>query len=509
MTEVLPAGAKSADVGQWRSFGALVDAHRVWVCAVLAGLTGVLVLPGLEARPFWLDEAYTVANARTPLPEIGGLNGGNMIGYYALVAPLARRPLDTLLWLRLPGAVAAILVPPAVFLVTRRVLPPWSALGGALLVAVHPVTVGHAQEARSYPIAMLLVVLAWGAFIRATREDERTRWWAALTVLLAAAAYMHLITLFVVPALFVSASCTENSARMLRRLLRVSAALSLAVAPLAWWALRTDEGAPVWIPELDRTQISEMARSLMPSAWPIGTASWTAVLILGLVMALRRGNPRLERREQFAGTAFAAWVLIPILGLAMVSLAKPMFMPRYVLYTVPAVAGMTVIALASLPRRSLQIAAYLVCLVLVASSYREASRPFDEAYHWPEVVCDIAAVPADALVVFPAPRDRTPVDLRTELQPGCTPEAMVWPEGEWGSPRRVYATGGWEELPLDRLPAEAWLVWRDIGLTEPLRRQAHEDLSAAGFERVSSTVYGYNIILEHWRDGRATSEAAG
>ena len=483
----------------------MVDARRWLVCAFLAGVTAALVFPGLESRPFWLDEAYTVANARTPLPEIGRLNGGNMVGYYALVAPLARGSLSTLLWLRLPGAVAAIAVPPAVFLVLRRTMPPWSALGAALLVAVHPVAIGHAQEARSYPIAMLLVVLAWGAFLRATSDDRSMLWWVSLTGLLTLAAYMHLITMFVIPAMFLAVLYVDGS-RGHAALKLCGTALGVAVltAPLLWWATNPDAGAPVWIPELSDTQLAEMAKALMPSAWTVGTAAWAGCLVAGLAIVLRGTDPRPEGRTRLAGV-LGAWVLVPLLALAVLSLVQPMFMPRYVMYTVPAVAGVTVIALMRLPAR-LQVASYCLLGLLAVSAYPEASQPFDEASLWPEVVCELASVPRDALIVFPAPRDRTPVDLQTEMRPECTPSAMVWPAGDWGVPRRRYATGGWEELPLGRLPEEAWLVWRDIGLTAPLREQAHADLRRAGYERASSTVYGYSIILERWHPVEASDE---
>jgi 4-amino-4-deoxy-L-arabinose transferase-like glycosyltransferase len=471
-----------------------------WLPSVLLTVAAaVLILPDLGSRPFWLDEAYTVANSRTPLTEIGRLNGGNMVGYYALIRPLAEGPLDTLYWLRLPSALAAIVVPAACYKVMGLVLPPWPAFGVGLLVALHPVALSHAQEARSYPIAMLLVILAWGAFIRSIGSSDTNGWRLALVLLLASAAYMHLITLFTVPAMLLCAFyATPRKQQAVQLMIVVGACVSVLTAPLLWWHANPDAAAPTWIPALHVGQIVELIRELAPSSSTAGSLIWLGCVAAGLGVSLwPRPIGRVARswRDSIPGS----WLAIPIVLIVTISVAQPILQPRYVLYTVPAVAALAMLALGLLPRRY-SLAIFTILIVTLVSAFPARFRPYDEAFHWHDVTCDIATADSDVLVVFPFERDRTPVDLYAELNPECTPIARVWPDDPWGSPKREYSTAGWEDLVIDDLPPETWLLWRDLGLTEGLRQQARADLLAAGFEMSVAEVYGYSIIVERWQD---------
>ena len=65
----------------------------------------------------------------------------------------------------------------------------WS-LAAAALLAFNPTHVFYSQEARSYSLAILLVLLSTYFFVRAV-EDGRMRDWVLWTVISAAAFYSH------------------------------------------------------------------------------------------------------------------------------------------------------------------------------------------------------------------------------------------------------------------------------------------------------------------------------
>lgn len=152
----------------------------------------ILRLIGLGSKSLWIDEAASVYFARHAWPDlIFGLCDPHPPLYYALLKVVL--PLSESEWaVRLPSALAgaltvlALALPGFEMAATRRA-DERTGLLAALLLAVSPLHVWYAQEARMYALAGLLAAAA-GLF--ALRFARRGRAGDALLYLLLAAAAM-------------------------------------------------------------------------------------------------------------------------------------------------------------------------------------------------------------------------------------------------------------------------------------------------------------------------------
>ncbi len=93
-------------------------------------------------------------------------------------------------WLRLPSALFGIASIPLIFVVARKFMgprPPWRA---AALLTFSPTHVSYSQEARSYTLTILLVLLSTYCFRAAVDSGRRRDWglWTAVGIL---AFYSH------------------------------------------------------------------------------------------------------------------------------------------------------------------------------------------------------------------------------------------------------------------------------------------------------------------------------
>ena len=83
-------------------------------------------------------------------------------------------------WVRLPAAVFGIASIPVIYLVARKLVGVGAALASAAILAFSPTHVYYSQEARSYTMTILLVMVSSWFFVRAV-EENRERDWALWT----------------------------------------------------------------------------------------------------------------------------------------------------------------------------------------------------------------------------------------------------------------------------------------------------------------------------------------
>src|SRR5205823_8527080 len=87
---------------------------------------------------------------------------------------------------RLPSAIFAALSTVVVFLLGRRFLGLAVGLIGAGLYLLNDLQLVYAQQARSYSLQLLLICIAWYAFLAALtvepQSSHRKRWWICFVV---------------------------------------------------------------------------------------------------------------------------------------------------------------------------------------------------------------------------------------------------------------------------------------------------------------------------------------
>lgn len=162
----------------------LVNGKSIGVGISILLAAAALRLPGLGGRSLWLDEAYSVWQAgRGHLtiwvtdrdPVHSGL-------YYSLLHPWLHLGQEEF-WVRLPSVWASLLMVALVWLLGRRLAGAAAGRWAALLLAVSPLDVWYAQEARMYALLAMSGVL-WAVALTWARSAGPTvgffRWWTIL-----------------------------------------------------------------------------------------------------------------------------------------------------------------------------------------------------------------------------------------------------------------------------------------------------------------------------------------
>jgi 4-amino-4-deoxy-L-arabinose transferase-like glycosyltransferase len=151
-------------------------------------LGALLRLPTLGAQSVWFDEAATWELTRMPFGEMLSAlphRESNPPLFYILEWGVTRAFGDGEFSLRLLSALAGIALVWVAYAIGERVGGRKAAVGTALLVAVNPLLVWYAQEARSYELVALLSAASLLLFLRAL-DDPRRRvlaWWALVSAL--------------------------------------------------------------------------------------------------------------------------------------------------------------------------------------------------------------------------------------------------------------------------------------------------------------------------------------
>ncbi len=478
------------------------------VLAVVAGVTVAgAVLRGIRLgrQSFWYDEAVSVERARdSVLSLVTGARRdlGNPPLYYVLLR----------IWTGIFGAgdsaarslsvVFGVASVPLLFLVARRLVSQRAALAATALLALAPVHVYFAQEARGYALVTFLCLASFASLLRALAAPARPwPWvpWAAATFL---ALYTHYGALFVVLAQVVHLLATQRP-RVLAR-----AALALAAAALLYGT---------WLPSLagQATTPGNLARSAdtwhlqlagTPLVFCVGTTLlWkdtlaplrvaAAVLaLLGFGVALVAGLRALHAHRP-ARRLLVLWCVAPVILPTVISMALfPLYSVRYALLASPALYILVGAGIEALPRRPRFAAVGTMAMTAAASlglyytgtfkhDWRAAARYVDDRARPGDVVVFDADIGETAFAHYgarSAPRFRL-------LPPGSDPRAPVFYGAESeGAPGR--------DLGATLLAsARVWLVLSD----QKLGSGGHyEDAFDRRFRRTSTVPFrGVDVRL--------------
>ncbi|MFF4561160.1 glycosyltransferase family 39 protein [Streptomyces sp. NPDC001435] len=261
----------------------------------------------------WRDEAVTYDLARRGLPELWRtLERADAVHglYYLLMHALFRvfGWADPLLVLRLPSVLATAVAAGTLALLGRRLAGPRAGLAAGLVFAVLPPVQRYAQEGRSYALVCALVVWASYLLVRAV-ESGTGRAWAAYGTVVLSACLLHEFAVLVAAA---HAVAVPRAAR--RDWARVALLAGVGVAPLAVVSMGQSEQV----------------------AWIGGTRTGALVGFAGLTLLGTACAALLPRRRDAGRVGLVELALplfiVPGLLLLLVSLVKPLYVDRYVLY---------------------------------------------------------------------------------------------------------------------------------------------------------------------------------
>lgn len=292
-------------------------------------LTFVLCRIGAGRRQLWRDELYTWWAVHLSLQDLFTL----LDRVDAVIAPYY---LFMHGWIATFGAgVATLRLPCALAMAGSALLV--TKLGEHLhsrklgffagsLFAVVPAVSQYGQEARAYAFAMLACLGCTFALVRALEAPQQRTRWGAYAVLIAALGYTHLATLAVLAAhvLHVLIVSWRTQAKERRDTwLRFGSALALGlvtVLPVIWIGMK-QKGQIAWIPPP-----SENTERFAANLFNSETAArlTIALAVVGLLKARRNA------------ALLVTWALLPPVFYGLAYTIVNMFLPRYLVFTLPA-----------------------------------------------------------------------------------------------------------------------------------------------------------------------------
>jgi len=368
---------------------------------VLTLTAAALRLSHLGTKSLWLDEGATVALARMNWQHFAWVwwhgEANLQTIYFLLMRAWVHGGLSEA-WLRLPSALFGIASVPLLYMLGRRLLPDGAALAAAALLTFSPTHVYYSHEARSYTLTIFLVLLSSYFFIRAAEEGRRADWvlWVAISIV---AFYSHYFAALVLVAQAASLLFGKTSPAVWSRTLLGGLVILAAALPGVTYVLRASHENLyfAWMPAATPKEIWRLAKFFGGSGVKIFVA--LILWVAGLVAIAR--SRRAEAEEFRHGMLIVLWALLPAVVTALVSVIHPIFLPRYVIFSLPAMALLA--AAGSTALRRMRAGAALVvalCAMSVPAIFKDYSKPRED---WRDASHAIlaSAQPGDAVVFFP------------------------------------------------------------------------------------------------------------
>jgi mannosyltransferase len=397
--------------------------------ALITGLAAVLRFHSLAAKSFWFDEGVSVAIARLDWYNFARIlwrREANMSLYYLLLH----------YWLYCGGSeffVRALSVffaaasVPLIYLLGRRLFDSRVGLVAAALLAVNAYHVQYSQDARSYSLMVFLCLLSSLYFLKSLNEPSRRN--RAVYVLGSAlAVYAQFYSVLLVIAQWASLR-TLDRRQIPQQIRRDWRWIALLVSPVLIFVATTGTGPLRWVQRPGLKDIWIFAGYLTGNG---GTWLLLAYAAAGVAACIPVWRTRALRRvswEDWRYRFLLCWLLLPILLTLGVSLIKPLFVPRYFIFCLPALLLLAACGIARL--RTVALVPALLCVLFVslqgtAGYYR---RDLDiQRDDWQAATQYMLnhAQPGDALL-FHVPMGRMAYEFYSTLKPASAGPAVLYP----------------------------------------------------------------------------------
>ncbi len=326
----------------------------------------------LGSPSLWRDEAFTISASQRSfgrifplLWHVDAVHGPYYLGLHFVVGLLGTSAVA----LRLPSVLGMGVAAGFTAAVGRRLArtaalpaPAVTGLLAGLLFAAAPQATYYAQDARPYGPVIMFAVIATYLLIRAT-DDGRWRWWAAYGAAIALTGLFNLFALLLVAAhgaTLLQAAHARRAPRArgadgpgspdagpppasLARWLVVVAAAVIALAPMLY--LGYQQGHTLgWVTRPGPRTVGRLITLLAGSKQLIPLV--TVLVLAGILAGWRSRRPG---QLTLTGVALP-WLALPPLILLLVSRVHPVYVERYVVFCLPALALLCAAGLAGLAR---------------------------------------------------------------------------------------------------------------------------------------------------------------
>jgi mannosyltransferase len=387
-------------------FGQTATRRRVALDPLIVGVLAVAISLGGAGRPsFWYDEAATISASYSRslgqlwrmlgnVDAVHGLYYALMHGWFHIFPP-------TEFWSRVPSGLAVGGAAAGVVVLAKQFSSRTVAVASGVVCAILPRTTWAGIEARPYALSMMAAVWVTVLLVAAARRESR--WlWVCYGIALAASILldMYLALLLVAHVVFVFGfrrSRTVVVPFVITSLLTVGV-LAPFVLEVVGQVHQVKWIAPIGHRTIEDVVVQQYFERSPPFA------ALSALIVVAAIVLWRRTS-RLTEGDRQLLTVAVAWLVIPTaVVVAWSAAAHPIYTPRYLSFTAPAMAlalGVCIGALAVKPWAATAIVFLLA--VAAAPNYVLAQRSPYAKYgmDYSEVADLISAkaAPGDCLLV--------------------------------------------------------------------------------------------------------------
>lgn len=452
----------------------VLRADRIWLLAIVV-LGLVARLFRIDHQTLWLDEALTMQRIHL---DLGGLiadsfTNRHMPTYFLLLRLLGYFFGSGDAWIRVPSAVFGAMSAGMGYVIASRIGSRDAGIMAGLLMALSPLQVQYGQEARSYTLVTLLILVALWGLVRLAQhpqraaldvrrvEAERAGWCAyalgtiaALDVLGDAVPWLIASNLSLWLIWRSLAPSSEMRATFARNWRWSMLAIVACIVPFYAAIFFFSDGHMLqkfdWIPELSWQHMWVVAGSvyLMRMLAVVKfDLMHAAVPLLGPLVALAGCAGMFRMHKRLEGRVLLLGMLVLPLFILGVSLFKSMLLPRYVLWSAAPFFVLAGLGFDALPRRIWVMAATLLLLLGVVNLgpvYRVETKP-----RWDMAAATLAANVRPGDTVFTAdpnaptmlsvlkPKGELPLDATATVTSQLDEALARWRQGS-----RVWAVNG-------------------------------------------------------------------
>jgi mannosyltransferase len=453
------------------------SALRRTLLGLIVLLAAHLRLHALAARSFWLDEGVSAELSRLRWSQFFLVlwhREANMALYYVLLHYWMKFG-SSEAFVRGLSVIFAVATVPLIYALGKRLFGATVGLIAAWLLAINWYHIYYSQEARSYALTIFLVTLSTWLLVRNLQEPASARWWSYALVS-ALSFYGHFFAALVIVAQGASLLCVRGNSFPWRDYARSVRWIVYMILPLAIVAARIG-GAPVdWIQRTSIPQFYYFFRDLTGagSAWLLVLDALAIVLAAFAAWRVLRKRDRAHEASSWSNAQSYAlafsWFFVPVLLTIAVSLFRPFFVVRYLIFCLPALMLLIAVGIARLRPKAL---AWMLAVAISALTFQSTHNYFHQGYapyreDWRSASGYVLnrAQPGDGIIFTPL--GRIPFEYyRTQRNPAPSGPAslyapggadlvyqdfMVTPLGEVlrdarPAPDRVWIVAAWSRLP--------------------------------------------------------------
>ena len=344
--------------------------HRNALDPLIVGVLGAAVSLGGAGRPsFWYDEAATISASYSRslgqlwrmlgnVDAVHGLYYLLMHGWFQIFPP-------TEFWSRAPSGLAVGGAAAGVVVLGKQFSSRTVAVTSGVLCAVLPRTTWAGIEARPYAVSMMVAVWLTVLLVVAARRESLWFWLSygialALSILLD----MYLVLVLMAHVVFM---CTFHRSRTVLAPFAITSVLTVcALAPFVLVVVGQVQQVK-WIAPIGYRTIEDVTvQQYFERSPPFAILS--ALVVAAAIVLWRCTSAKLDETGRQLLTLAVAWLVTPTALIVVWSaLVHPIYTPRYLCFTAPAMAlvlGVCIGALAVKP----WVATALVGLFAIAAA---------------------------------------------------------------------------------------------------------------------------------------------